>query len=205
LVTRAEQKSPQGSVCVVLVPVDSDNGDGFAVTGKDGRYLAQDLAPGKYDAYFNDPFCRFTAEGLAPQWYNSQPNRAAATDITVRAGHATTAINAALKPPGAITGTVTNRAHTGVRGECVTAIPVAGPPDPFTGKPQPADIAVTTRGGRYALADLPGGRYKIKFTVGCGATSYATQWWKKATSPEAATAITVGFATISGIDAVLRH
>ena len=205
LVTSAVSKSPQGGVCVLLLPVNPSNGDGFAVTGSNGRYTAPDLAPGKYHADFGDPFCPFTAQALAPQWYNDQPTESTATDITVTAGHTSSGINAVLESPAGITGTVTNRARAGVRGECVTAIPVAAPPDPFIGVPQPSEIAVTTHAGRYALSGLPGGRYKVRFTVGCGGAGYATQWWKDATSRKAATVITVGFATVGGIDAILRR
>ncbi len=204
-VTSAAPPSPLGSgICVLLLPVDPNNGDGLAFTRDNGRYLASDLAPGKYQAYFNDPFCS-AAAGPAPQWYNGQPTEARAASITVAAGHTTTGIDAALKPYGGITGTVTNQARAGVSGECVTAIPVAPRVDPFGGILQAAEVAVTTSSGRYALADLPPGRYKAEFTVGCGATGYATQWWDNATSGRSAKVITVGFATVGGIDAALRR
>ena len=152
----------------------------------------------------NDPSCNMTT-GPAPQWYNGQPTRAAATEFTVTAGHTTTGINAALKPYGGITGTVTNQAHTGVRSECVTAVPIAPAADPFDSIPQAAEVAVTTGSGRYALEGLAPGRYKIEFTVGCGNKGYATQWWHDAPSRRSAQVITVSFATIAAINAVLRR
>jgi protocatechuate 3,4-dioxygenase beta subunit len=200
----APASTPLGGLCVLLRPLNHGDGSAIAFTSTNGRYLAPDLAPGKYLAYFNDPSCLITA-GPAPQWYDSQPVEATATDFTVTAGHTTTDINAALRPYGGITGSVTNRAHAGVRGECVTAVPVAQGVDPFDGVSQAAEIAVTSRTGRYALADVAPGRYKIEFTTGCGDKGYATQWWDDAGSPSSAEVITVRFATSAGISAVLRH
>lgn len=103
------------------------------------------------------------------------------------------------------TGTVINQARAGVPGECVTAIPVAPRVDPFGGILQAPEVAVTTSSGRYTLADLPPGQYKAEFTIGCGATGCATQWWDNATSGRSAKVITVGFATVGMIDAALRR
>jgi hypothetical protein len=196
--------SPLAGLCVLLQPVNRHNGSAVAFTGTNGRYLASDLPPGKYRAYFNDPSCLLTG-GPAPLWYNGQPTESTATDFTVTAGHDTTGISAALEPHGSITGTVTNLTHRGVRGECVTAVPATPAADPFDGIPQAAEVAVTTRSGQYALADLAPGRYKVEFAVGCGARGYATQWWQDAASAGSAKVITARFATIGAIDAVLRR
>jgi len=52
---------------------------------------------------------------------------------------------------------------------------------------------------------LPPGRYRIEFSTGCGAKGHPTQWWHNAKSASAATVITVKFATITDINATLRH
>jgi protocatechuate 3,4-dioxygenase beta subunit len=91
--TAAASGSPLSGLCVLLQPVSRHNGRAVAFTGTDGRFVASDLPPGKYEAYFNDPSCLITA-GPAPQWYNGQPTEATATDFTVTAGHTTTGINA---------------------------------------------------------------------------------------------------------------
>lgn len=87
----------------------------------------------------------------------------------------------------------------------MTAVPVAPAVDPFDGIPMAAELAVTTRGGQYALADLAPGRYKVEFTAGCGDKSYATQWWDDAGSARSAKTITVRFAIITAISAALRR
>jgi hypothetical protein len=200
--------SPQSGVCVLLEPVNPDGTKGIAFTGPKGGYAVPNLKPGKYRAYFNDPSCQiFTGGigGLAPQWYNGQPTRATANQITVTAGHATTGTGAALRPYGSVAGTVTTRGNANVGGECVTAMPVRSPADPFSGLPQPAEVAVSMHDGRYVLADLLPGRYKIEFSTGCGDAGFATQWWDNAGSATSAKVITVGSATITGINATLKR
>jgi len=89
-----------------------------------------------------------------------------------------------------------------VAGECVTAIPVG---KDFAGF-YPRNIAITTKTGGYSLLDLQPGRYKVKFSIGCGASGFRTQWWKNADSAAAATVIMIGAGdTVKGIDATLKH
>jgi hypothetical protein len=205
-------KTPQSQVCVLLVPENPNGSFGFGLTDASGRYLVSNLAPGKYQAYFDDPSCNFIENfsgmggvSLAPQWYKDRLTQATANYITVTAGHTTTGISAALQPYGSITGRVTNAAHGDVAGECVTAVPVKAPLDEFSGLPQPSEVAISGFTGRYTLADLLPGRYKVEFSGGCGAKGHATQWWRNANSARSATVISVGYATISKIDASLRR
>jgi hypothetical protein len=207
--------SPQNGACVLLLPANPDGSLGFAATGRNGRYVAANLAAGRYQAYVGDPSCPFFdpasiffgAEfaGLAPQWYNGQPTRATASNITVTAGHTATGIDAALFPYGGITGTVTTSGRVAVKGECVTAVPVRAPADLFSGLPQRTEAAETARDGSYTLTDLLAGRYKVEFTTGCGDSGFTTQWWHNAGSASSATVITVRITTITGIDATLRR
>jgi hypothetical protein len=72
--------------------------------------------------------------------------------------------------------------------------------------PLPGVIAISTSTGSYSLQDLQPGRYKVKFSIGCGASGFKTQWWKNAGTSAAATVITVGAgALVTGIDAALRQ
>jgi hypothetical protein len=141
---------------------------------------------------------------LAPQWYRDQAGQQTATWVTVSAGHTTRGISAALQPYGGIDGTVTSGGGKGVYGECVAAAPFRATADPFLGIAPPPHVAITRPSGRYRLVDLPPGKYKIEFSTGCGGTKYATQWWDNAASAKSARVITVGFATITRIDATLR-
>jgi hypothetical protein len=208
-VTSAEAPgSPVSQTCVQVVPAGPGGSFGSGFTGPRGGYVVRDLAPGTYQAYFGDPSCQFLGEGfifLAPQWFSGQPTQATASHITVTAGHTTSKISATLQPYGSVTGTVTDHSHVGVGGECVIAVPFKDPPDMITGFPDRPEIAISAHGGHYTLADLVPGRYKVEFSAGCGDSGFATQWWHDAPSPKSATVINVGFATVGGIDAVLRR
>jgi len=194
---------PQIGTCVELFPTSPTGTFGFAGTGIDGTYKASGLSAGQYLAFFNDPTCPFTPSSqFAAQWYNGRPTEATANAVTVSAGSTASGIDAELQPFGLITGTVTGPTHAAVAGECVTAIPVG---KGFAGF-YPPDFAITTKTGSYSLLDLQPGRYKVKFSTGCGNSGFTTQWWKNAGSASTATVITVGSgAPVTGIDAALRR
>ncbi len=186
--------------CVEVISSNPANVGSFGITGADGSYQANGLATGSYQVYFGDPQCFLgLPPGLAPQWYDGQPTQATATSITVTAGQTTPSIDAALQPDGAITGTVSAApSDTPLSGACVAAVPQPGDGSPRI-------VAVSGPGG-YTLADLPPGRYKVEFSSGCGATGYASQWWKAAASQAAATVVTIGFGQdVSGISATLKR
>lgn len=208
ITSQAGGKPLGGGVCVLLLPVKASGAPGLAVTDGHGRYVATQLEAGAYRAYIADPNCNELSDEVppfAPQWYNGQPGQATATVVHVSAGGRTTGINGALTPFGAVTGTVDTGAHTPVSGECVTAVPFRAAPDPETGLPAQQEVAVTNSTGGYTLTAVMPGRYKIEFSTGCGASGFATQWWNNAGSATSAKVITVGFATITGVDATLRR
>ncbi|MGN6678996.1 MAG: carboxypeptidase regulatory-like domain-containing protein [Streptosporangiaceae bacterium] len=193
---------PQIGTCVELAPLDPNGTYGFGQTGTDGTYTATGLAAGKYQVYFNDPFCLFGVPSLASQWYSGQQTQATADVVTVTTGGTTTGIDATLQPFGTITGAVTGPGHAAVSGECVTAVPIG---KDFAGF-FPPEIAINTATGSYSLLEVQPGRYKLKFSTGCGDSGFKTQWWQNATSRATATVITVGAdAAVTGIDAVLAR
>jgi hypothetical protein len=91
-----------------------------------------------------------------------------------------------------------------VAGECVTAAPVNPTPDPLLNQTLNPVVAVTTSSGSYSLVDLLPGQYDVKFSIGCGDSGFATQWWRHAASEQSATTISVSAnGTVTGIDANL--
>ena len=203
-VTGGTQPRPQIGTCVELFPLDPNGSFGFAETGIDGTYTATGLAAGQYRVFFNDPTCFFGVTSLASQWYKSQPTQATADIVTVTAGGQTTGIDATLQPFGTVTGTVTGPGQTQVSGECVTAVPIGKDLAGFF--PRLREVAITTTSGSYSLLDVQPGRYKVKFSTGCGDAGFKTQWWQDASSAATATVIKVGAsATVTGIDATLTH
>jgi hypothetical protein len=189
---------------VVAVPANPRDSYQFTWTGPGGRYRLTGLAAGTYQVGLDNPQCDYGDFGvpdLAPQWFSNQPDQATATRITVQPGRTTQLIAATLQPFGAIDGAVTTRAHAGVAGECVTAVPFRATVDPVSGVPPAPDIAITQSAGRYRLLDLPPGQYKIKFSSGCGDRGFRAQWWDQAASARTARVITIRNATVGGIDA----
>ncbi len=202
--------APLDSVCVLLLPVNPNSSQDLTETDAAGQYQVSDLAVGQYLAYFGDPSCgtEFDDEVSvsAPQWFSDQPTQATAVPFTVTAGHRTSHIGATLGTTyGSISGTVTDGAKTGAGGECVAAVPFPASVDLASGAPLQSEIAQTSGSGRYNLASLPPGNYKIKFSAGCGGGGFATQWWHNAKSAQSATVITVRYAAIRDINATLHH
>jgi hypothetical protein len=198
---------PQSGVCVEALPANPDGSFGLALTGPGGAYHVRGLGAGTYQVFFGDPFCPFglpSGPALAPQWYNDQPSQSTANQVNVSAGAVTGGVSATLAPDGGISGTVTNQSSSPVPGECVTAVPVSPAPDPLFGIAWHDSIAVTASDGTYSLVSLPPGQYKVRFSVGCGDTGFADQWWNGAATAATATVITVSAsATVPGIDATL--
>jgi hypothetical protein len=195
----------QAGVCVAAVPADPGNGIAGAVTGQHGTYQIRQLGAGTYHVYLGDAFCGSGASGhvFAPQWFKGQQSQATATDVTVTAGAETSDIGAKLAEGGTISGTVTHQSQP-VAGECVTAVPLNATPDPLFEMTLNPVIGVTASDGSYSLVDLLPGQYHVEFSIGCGASGFATLWWQQATSEQTATTITVsGNGTITGIDASL--
>jgi hypothetical protein len=196
---------PQNRACVVALPTNPDGSEQIVFTDPAGQYRLDGLAAGTYRVELGDPFCAndLGVGDLAPQWYHDQLTEAGGGLVTVTAGHTIGRVNAALRPLGGIDGTVTTRTHTGVTGECVTAVPFHASADLLAGPPS-ADVAITAS-GQFQLIDLPAGQYKIEFSVGCGDSGYVTQWWDGAAFAGSATVVTVGAGTVTGIDATLRR
>jgi hypothetical protein len=195
----------QAGVCVVAVPADPGNAIGSGATGVHGMYQIRGLGAGTYHVYAGDAFCDSGTGGprLAPQWYKGQQSEATATDVTVTAGATTAGIDAKLASTGVVSGTVTHLGQP-VAGECVTAFPVNPTPEPQFGATLHPVIAVTASDGSYSLTDLLPGQYHVEFTVGCGASGFASQWWQQATSEQTASIVNVAAnGTVTGIDANL--
>ncbi|HYK26821.1 MAG TPA: carboxypeptidase-like regulatory domain-containing protein, partial [Streptosporangiaceae bacterium] len=193
-VTTAGQSSvPVSFMCVDVLSSDPANPGGFAGTNTDGTYLATGLAAGSYTVLF-DPTCG--AVPVASQWYNNKSSQATADSVAVTVGQTAAGIDAALQSDGEITGTVQGPSATNVTGACVTAVPLDGQlPTPY--------VAVS-KSGSYTLLQLPPGRYKVKFSSGCGATGYRTQWWQDAPTRQKAKVVRVSAGqTVPGISATL--
>ncbi len=195
--------TPQSGVCVVAVPAGATFATGLSETSGSGAYKLANLAPGTYKVYLGDPFCLFTDDSFAPQWYLGKSLQVAATSVKVTSGAETTGIGATLGSDGTITGVVTTTSHKPVAGECVTATPVNPAPDPAEDAVPHPVVAISS--GSYVLTGLVPGKYTVEFSTGCGASGFHPQWWHNASSAAKATVITVpASTTVANINATLH-
>jgi Carboxypeptidase regulatory-like domain len=171
----------QANICVEAIQT---NGIGYGafLTNRSGKYSITGLTPGYYKVYVGDPFCTYGDQDLAPLWFPDSATQADGKLLAVTSGGTVALPPVTMVDDGSISGTVTQKSGAGLRGVCVAATgPAAGTPV----------YAVTGSGGNYSIIDLPAGSYRVRFSSGCGATGYKTQWWKDASSAKAATVVTV--------------
>ncbi len=176
---------PAPGTCVLVLPMSGTAAAAITVSLQGGSYVATNLAAGQYQILAGDPGCSSDAPSLSAQ---------VSGQVQVAAGQTTTGANVKLKVAGGIAGVVRGPGGKPISGICAEAVPQR----PGLGIP----VGVTgPAAGRYRINDLQPGAYKVRFTVGCGATGYATRWYKNARTRQGATIVIVKAATvISGID-----
>ena len=158
-------------------------------TAADGTFTLTALPTGTYILYFS-------ASGHVNQYYNNESSLSSADQISVTAGSTTSAINAALVPYGAITGTVTD-ASTGHALQYVEV-------EAYDTSGQAVGSAYTSSSGAYTLSNLPPGTYALYFYDYSSATGYVAQYYNDQSTLAAANGVTVNpGATTSAINAAL--
>ncbi len=176
---------PAPGTCVDLLPLSqtATGSQAFALAG--GSFVATNLLAGKYEILAGDPSCSSNAPTLSATL--SGP-------VSVTAGNTTAGANVSMRVTGAITGVVRGLGGKPLAGICVEAVPQAG------GIGVPAAVTGAAGGG-YRIADLQPGPYKIKFTAGCGASGFATRWYKNSKTEFGGRFVHVTAAKVtSGID-----
>jgi hypothetical protein len=170
------------------------------LTGTDGTYSLENLAPGTYTVEF--VYGCGSASTVPVQWYEGVTTQATATSVAVTAGHTTSGIGATLtgapgNPLGGISGTVTDASSQPIAGICVEA----------NGPGGALDEATTQSDGTYAITGLGAGAYTVSFSGGCGSTlNYLEQWYADATTQATATPVTVLASTaVPGVNATLQQ
>ena len=178
---------PAPGACVEVLPTGRFGLGTVTMAAAGGAYSAANLGPGQYSVFFGDPNCSIDSPALAPRSYSRL--------VQVTAAHDTTGISATLALDGGISGVVKGRGGRPVSGICAEVVPLAGGASHVIG---------VTAAGRYHVIDLVPGRYKVSFSAGCGATGYATRWYKNARSRQQATIIQVSAnKTTTGISITL--
>ena len=165
--------APKPGICVEAMPTSGRGMAGVAITGPGGRYRMDGLAQGRYQVTFTS-LCLGGTGGFVTQRF-SDP-------VQVSSGRIHGGVGATLAADGGIAGTV-QVSGTHLAGVCVIAYPAAGQQAPA--------VAETGADGSYQIGGLAPASYVVEFTSGCGAASYATQWYNGAASRGTATPVAV--------------
>jgi hypothetical protein len=159
---------------------------GFATTSKAGTYKIAALPTSTYSVEFFPCGNR----NLIPDISHAK----------VSAPHASTGINATLRPGGSISGVVTAAAGGAVSNSCVEV--VSSDPD------NPGSFAVTNDDGSYLADGLAAGTYQVYFgdpTCFFSPVNFAPQWYDNQPTEATATPVTVTVGqTTPSIDAALQ-
>ncbi len=159
-----------------------------AESAANGTYTVTGLPAGSYQVEFSPP----SGEYLTA-YFGGGSTLAASTPVTVSAGATNSAINAALKTPGQISGTVTNAtSKAAIAGVEVQVYDSEGNFVAF------ADSAAN---GTYTVSGLATGSYEVEFVPGAG---YLGQYYNGAATPFEASKVPVtAGATTSPVNAAL--
>ena len=176
----------------ISVYASGSNGYGYATTSADGTYTIGGLSSGAYTVSFSTN----GAASYLTQYYNGRSDSTSADEVTVSDGQATTAINAAMQPGGAISGTVSD-AQSGkpLSGASVTVYDASGDYVAST---------ATASGGSYIVGGLASGSYRVGFETANESAYLSSFYNAKGTLATAdPVAVTVG-QTTSQIDGRLQ-
>jgi hypothetical protein len=159
-----------------------------ALSGASGTYTVSGLTPGSYEIEFVPP-----SDAYLTTYYGGGSSLADSTPVPVTAGASTGPIDAALKSPGEISGTVTSAStSTALAGVEVEVYDSHGNFVAF------ADSAAN---GAYTVSDLATGSYVVKFVPPSG---YLGQYYNGALSlTEAGKVSVTAGADTAPIDAAL--
>jgi hypothetical protein len=155
-----------------------------------GAYQITGLPAGIYKLHFK-------ANNYLDQWYRGMSDRSAATTVVVSAPAAINDINVAMVKAGTITGTVSDKdSRATISNVSVTAFnAVSG---------SLSGSAYTDSTGRYSIAGLRAGSYKLSFNAQYG-SNYLSQWYSDKSDIASATeAVVANGSTTSGIDVALQ-
>lgn len=176
-------------VCATPIGLPSELAQ-CATSGESGEYTIERLAAAENTVQF------WSQQDYLGQYYDDQATASLADPVDVKAGQIATGIDAAMQAGGEIVGTVTG--PHGALEEGLEVCAIAAGQEPWQGQ-----CAHTDAAGRYDIAALQGGEYRVAFN---GTRGLLTQYYKgRATLAEAdEVKVALGSPT-TGVDAALRE
>lgn len=202
---RNEQGEPLANVRVWLWRQDTDAEQkwvqmGETWTNPTGGYTFTDLTPGAYRLGFVDlnPPQRYASE-----YYNDVDELAAATTLTLTAGHSFTEINAVLGEKSHITGRVRNPQGQPLDDIGVNAYRFTTESQP-TGSWLQVESVRTNENGNYDISHLEQGLYRLEFLESPSRYLYLDEFYDNVyTVDEAKTIPVPRSSTVANINGVL--
>ncbi len=159
-----------------------------AVTAVDGSYTVAGLPPGAYRVGFD-------ASGYQPQFYSGKTSLARGDPVTVNSGFTINGIDASLAPS---LGSITGRATDASTGRPIRNIEVTV----YDSQNTAVNTSCTAASGKYTVAGLIAGTYRVGFNDDCGATGHLPQFYSGKSSLATADPVAVGAGSATtGIDA----
>ena len=183
------QGHPIGGVTVLFETAQSYAGT--VLTGNDGRYAMTGLTAGPWIVCFSSaqPTSASPNGFLDECWDNTDPGFEGPppnpTLVTVRPGHVTAHIDAALAPAGALTGRVLDRNAQPVTGVGVTAY-----------GPRVDGFAITDATGRYTMRGISSTTARVCFSPGVTTQGPSTTGYLSACAPQQVTITPPGLTTV---------
>jgi hypothetical protein len=151
-ITSAASGQPVEEVEVCVLPAAGGEAYGCLLDEEDGHYLIGKLPPGSYKI----ELLPFEQGYLHPQYYDDALTLAAATSVSVTAGHTTGPDDVALQVGGQIDGVVTNAS--------IEKGPIVGLEVCAESLTREVGCAFTNKSGEYAITGLASGSYRVEFT-----------------------------------------
>lgn len=187
---------PLAGTCAITVYDGFRNYVKSCMTGADGVYKVQGLPTGSFKLYASeDGFYSRIGDQPADEWYGEASLFSEAQAVQVKVPKTTSHIDFSLEKGGYIGGRVTPPGNQVLQWGSVTAYNRDG--DWMKDGP-------ITQDGRYFIQGLASGEYRLQASANVDG-AYFTQWYAKATSFEAATAVSVSAPNAAmGIDIPLE-
>ncbi len=187
----SESGDPALSGIEVRIYDSSDALEATVYTNGSGYYSSGDLSSGDYRIWFGGD-----SSHLAHQWYNSQPDLASATPVTVNIPSATTVDLALTQAFGTISGTVTG-SESGNPALNLVEVRVYD-----SGNNLKTTVYTDEYGFYTSDGILPTGNYKVYFG---GDSSHALEWYNNKSSQGSADLVPVAIPSTVTIDATLTQ
>ncbi len=191
-------KAAIGEIWVCALQVGGSQAERCTKTDANGRYTITGLKSGEYTVeFYSYPSTRYPV-----RYYGGEHARSEAQHVKVSAGVTTAEIDAELIEPESAGSHIRGVVSSASSGQPIAGIEVCA----YDAREEEGlfgQCATSESHGEYSISSLSSGEYLVEFSSPYGSElNYVTQYYNGVTSPEKATAVTVGPETVDiGIDA----